>query len=38
MCVFRQVSTAKACSLLKDLADEAEDFEIIGIDEGQFVC
>jgi thymidine kinase len=34
--VFRQQSTAKACTMLAEARAEAEDFEVIGIDEGQF--
>jgi hypothetical protein len=33
----RQVSTAKACTKLDELREIAEDFDVIGIDEGQFV-
>ena len=33
----KQVSTARACSALADLSSVACDYDVIGIDEGQFV-
>eukprot|EP00045_Choanoeca_perplexa_P016768 m.230707 g.230707 ORF g.230707 m.230707 type:complete len:250 (+) comp17354_c0_seq7:4666-5415(+) len=32
----KQQSTAKACTMLSEAREEAEDFDVIGIDEGQF--
>lgn len=34
---LRQTLRASSCSVLKDIKEKAQDYSVIGIDEGQFV-